>query len=238
MALTPVAERPMARTSVSGKRSAWPLALIIRIESGEIPLLPLYLDSPMASKASDIYRGHPQYYDEETRELLQSGDTPLDYPNQIVTNDVRDSQAIERAQRPYMIVASNGMLTGGRIVGHLRHLIDDPHATILFVGYQGVGTLGAHLQAGARTVTLDGQVRQVRCRIRSISGFSAHADENELLAWLGRFVEGKRPGDAGYPRRVFLVHGDPEAQVALEPKVRALGLATHVPHWHERVELD
>jgi len=208
------------------------------IESGEIPLLPLYLDSPMASRASDIYRGHPQYYDEETRELLQSGDTPLDYPNQIVTNDVRDSQAIERAQRPYMIVASNGMLTGGRIVGHLRHLIDDPHATILFVGYQGVGTLGAHLQAGARTVTLDGQVRQVRCRIRSISGFSAHADENELLAWLGRFVEGKRPGDAGYPRRVFLVHGDPEAQVALEPKVRALGLATHVPHWHERVELD
>ena len=129
------------------------------IERGEIPLLPLYLDSPMASKASDIYRHHPDYYDEETAKLLREGDTPLDYPNQIVTNDVKASQAIERAPRPYMIVASNGMLTGGRVVGHLRNLIDDPNATILFVGYQGEGTLGAHLQAGATEVKLDGQVR-------------------------------------------------------------------------------
>ena len=208
------------------------------IERGEIPLLPLYLDSPMASKASDIYRRHPDYYDEQTAELLRSGATPLDYPEQIVTNDVKASQAIERAPRPYMIVASNGMLTGGRVVGHLRRLIDDPDATILFVGYQGEGTLGAHLQAGAKEVRLDGQQRRVRCQVRSISGFSAHADETELLAWLRDFTKGKRPGDAGYPRRVFLVHGDPEAQVALEPKVQALGLATHVPHWHERVTLD
>ncbi len=108
-----------------------------------------------------------------------------------------------------MIVASNGMLTGGRVVGHLRRLIDDPDATILFVGYQGEGTLGAHLQAGAKEVRLDGQQRRVRCQVRSISGFSAHADETELLAWLRDFTKGKRPGDAGYPRRVFLVHGDP-----------------------------
>ena len=208
------------------------------IERGEIPLLPLYLDSPMASKASDIYRRHPGYYDEETAELLRSGDTPLDYPDQHVTNDMKSSQAIERAQRPYMIVASNGMLTGGRVVGHLRRLIDDPDAVILFVGYQGEGTLGSHLQAGAKEVRLDGKPRQVRCQVRSISGFSAHADETELLAWLRGFTEGKRPGDAGYPRRVFLVHGDPDAQIALEPKVRALGLATHVPHWHERVTLE
>ena len=208
------------------------------IDRGEIPLLPLYLDSPMASKASGVYRSHSDYFDDETAQLLRDGDTPLDYPAQIITNDVRQSQAIERAPRPYMIVASNGMLTGGRVVGHLRHLIDDPAATILFVGYQGEGTLGAHLQAGARTVRLDGQPRDVRCKIRSISGFSAHADESELLDWLGRFVEGKRPGDPGYPRRVFLVHGDPEAQIALEPKVRELGLATHVPHWHERVTLE
>ena len=120
------------------------------IERGEIPLLPLYLDLPMASKASDVYRHHPDYYDEETAALLRGGGTPLDYPNQIVTNDVKASQAIARAPRPYMIVASNGMLTGGRVVGHLRNLIDDPTATILFVGYQGEGTLGAHLQAGAQ----------------------------------------------------------------------------------------
>jgi Cft2 family RNA processing exonuclease len=208
------------------------------IERGEIPLLPLYLDSPMASKASDIYRHHPDYYDEETAKLLREGDTPLDYPNQIVTNDVKASRAIEHAPRPYMIVASNGMLTGGRVVGHLRNLIDDPNATILFVGYQGEGTLGSHLQAGATEVKIDGQMRAVRCRTRSISGFSAHADEGELLDWLGHFAEGKHPGDPGYPRRVFLVHGDPEAQIALEPKVRELGFATHVPHWHERVTLE
>ena len=208
------------------------------IELGEIPLLPLYLDSPMASKASGIYRRHPDYYDEETAKLLRGGETPLDYPNQIVTNDLKASQAITRAPRPYMIVASNGMLTGGRVVGHLRNLIDDPTATILFVGYQGEGTLGAHLQAGATEVKLDGQPRAVRCQIRSISGFSAHADESELLDWLGNFAKGKRSGDPGYPRRVFLVHGDPEAQVALEPKVQGLGFTTHVPHWHERVTLD
>ncbi len=208
------------------------------IDAGEIPLLPLYLDSPMASKASDVYRHHADYFDDETARLLREGETPLDYPSQIVTNHVRESQAIARAQRPYMIVASNGMLTGGRVVGHLRNLIDDPDATILFVGYQGEGTLGAHLQAGARTVRLDGQPRQVRCQVRSISGFSAHADEGELLAWIGRFADGKQPGDAGFPRRVFLVHGDPDAQVALEPKVRALGFDAHVPHWYEKVALD
>ncbi len=136
-----------------------------------------------------------------------------------------------------MIVASNGMLTGGRVVGHLRNLIDDPSAVILFVGYQGVGTLGAHLQAGAETVKIDGQVRRVRCQTRSISGFSAHADESELLDWLGHFAAGKQPGQAGFPRKVFLVHGDPDAQAALLPKVRALGFEADIPAWHEVVEL-
>ncbi|MDQ6794148.1 MAG: MBL fold metallo-hydrolase [Chloroflexota bacterium] len=208
------------------------------IERGEIPLLPLFLDSPMASKATDIYRHHPEYFDDETRRLLQTEGSPLDYPNQTITNNIKQSAAIEQTPRPYMIVASNGMLTGGRVVGHLRNLIDDPLATILFVGYQGEGTMGAHLQAGATTVKLDGQVRQVRCKIRSISGFSAHADESELLDWLGNFSRGKRPGDPGFPRRVFLVHGDPAAQLAMEPKVRGLGFQTHIPTWHERVALD
>ena len=208
------------------------------IERGEIPELPLFLDSPMASKASDVYRRHPEVYDEETASLLRDGASPLDYPNQTITRDVKASQAIAKSPRPYMIVASNGMLTGGRVVGHLRNLIDDPTATILFVGYQGEGTLGSHLQAGAREVKLDGQPRRVRCQIRSIGGFSAHADERELLDWLRGFAAGKQPGDPGYPRKVFLVHGDPEAQIAIEPKVRDLGFATHIPHWHERVVLD
>jgi metallo-beta-lactamase family protein len=225
------------------------------LEEGRIPLLPLFLDSPMASKATDVYRRHNEYYDDETRKLFQSGATPLDYPNQTVTNDIKQSQAILGSPRPFMIVASNGMLTGGRVVGHLRMLIDDPDATILFVGYQGTGTLGSHLQQGATTVKLDGQVRQVRCKVRSISGFSSHADEPGLLAWLGNFGRGATPStpspgansgansgaDAGgtrKPQTIFLIHGDPEAQVALAPKVEALGFNVRIPHWHERVTLD
>jgi metallo-beta-lactamase family protein len=208
------------------------------IDAGQIPQMPLYLDSPMASRASDVYRRHPHFYDEETAKLLAEGETPLDYPEQIVTRDVEASKAIAFANRPYMIVASNGMLTGGRSVAHLRNLIDDRGATILFVGYQGEGTLGRHLQDGAKTVKVDGQIRQVHCRVRSISGFSAHADETELLDWLRGFGNGRKPGDRGYPRRVFLVHGDPDAQLAIAPKVEALGFAVHVPQWRESVTLD
>ena len=208
------------------------------VEAGRIPLLPLFLDSPMASHASDIYRRHSEYWDDETRDLLAQHEAPLDFPKQVITNDFEDSQAISRARRPYMIVASNGMLTGGRVLGHLRELVGDPRAVLLFVGYQGEGTLGAHLQAGAKTIRIDGETHVVRCQVRSISGFSAHADEAGLLAWLSAFAAGKRPGDAGFPRHVFIVHGDPEAQEALEPRVRAMGFETLVPHWHQRVTLD
>jgi metallo-beta-lactamase family protein len=207
------------------------------IERGEIRELPLYLDSPMASRASDVYRRHPDFYDEETRDLLQSGNTPLDYPRQVITRTAAESKAIAHADRPYMIIASSGMLTGGRVVAHLRNLIDDPAATLLFVGYQGEGTLGAHLQAGAKTVKIDGQVRDVKCRVRSISGFSAHADESELLDWLGGFGRGRTPGETGYPRTVFLVHGDPDAQLAIAPRVEALGFRVHIPRWREQVDL-
>jgi metallo-beta-lactamase family protein len=208
------------------------------IDRGEIPLLPLYLDSPMASKASDIYRRHPAYYDQQTRDLLDAEGTPLDYPNQVVVNDARQSRELKHQPRPYMIVASNGMLTGGRVVNHLRDLIDDPRAVLLFVGYQGEGTLGAHLQAGAKRVRIGSEMHDVRLQVRSISGFSAHADESELLDWLRNFTTGKEPGDAGYPRRVFLVHGDPEAQVELAPKVAELGLEPYTPRWREQVALE
>jgi metallo-beta-lactamase family protein len=202
------------------------------LEAGAIPHVPLYLDSPMASHASDIYRRHPDHYDEETRRLLETGASPLDYPGQEIVRDARQSRSLPRAPRPLMIVASSGMLTGGRVVAHLRELIDDPAALLLFVGYQGEGTLGAHLQAGAREVWLDGAVRQVRCSVRSISGFSAHADESELVDWMRAFATATLR-----PRAVFLVHGDPEAAMALEPRVRELGLPTFRPSFDEEVEL-
>ncbi len=207
------------------------------VDSGRIPQLPLYLDSPMASHASDIYRAHPEAYDEETAALLAENEAPLDFPGQHVIRTVQESERIQRAAKPYMIVASNGMLTGGRSVGHAEHLLDDPSATVLFVGYQGEGTLGGHLMRGAEKARINGRELPVRATIRSLDGFSAHADEPELLAWLGGFIRGRRPGDPGVPSRVYLVHGDPPAQAALAPHVEALGLTVEVPAWHQAVPL-
>jgi metallo-beta-lactamase family protein len=208
------------------------------LDAGRIPKVKLYLDSPMASKASTIYREHTDYYDADTLALLSHGEGPIDFPDQKETPLAAQSEAIEKARRPYVIVASNGMLTGGRVLNHLRTLIGDTKAMILFVGYQGEGTLGSKLQAGLETARIDGQMYTVRCAVRSIDGFSAHADEPGLLAWLGNFIAGRKAGDPGVPRRVFIVHGDPAAQEAFEPKVAALGLPTMVPHWHQRVVLD
>jgi metallo-beta-lactamase family protein len=203
------------------------------LAAGEIPHVPLYLDSPMASRASDIYRHYPGYYDAETHTLLEKGESPLDYPGAIVADTVRRSRAIATASRPMIVIASSGMLTGGRVLNHLREHIDDPAMTLLFVGYQGEGTLGAHLQRGARSARVDGLWRKVRCRIRTIDGLSAHADEPELLEWLSHFARSERR-----PQRVFLVHGDPDASRALAPKVRALGLDPYRPAWREEVDLD
>jgi metallo-beta-lactamase family protein len=192
----------------------------------------------MAKSASDIYRAHPEAYDRETRDLLDAHHAPLDYPGQRVVQNVQESERIERANPPYVIVASNGMLTGGRSVGHASRLLDDPAATVLFVGYQGEGTLGGHLVRGAETARINGRQLKVRATIESLDGFSAHADEPELLAWLHGFIRGRRPGDPGVPSRVYLVHGDPPAQQALAPKVAALGLPVEVPAWHQTVSLD
>jgi metallo-beta-lactamase family protein len=208
------------------------------LEAGRIPHLPLYLDSPMARGASDIYRAHPEAYDEETAALLAAHESPLDYPDQHVVQNVEESQRIDRASPPYMVVASNGMLTGGRSVGHAERLLGDPTATVLFVGYQGEGTLGGHLVRGTETARIAGKQLKVKATIRSLDGFSAHADEPELLAWLGNFVRGRKPGDPGVPGTVFLVHGDPPAQAALAPKVEGLGFEVVVPAWLQTVSLD
>ena len=208
------------------------------VTAGRIPELPLYLDSPMARKASDIYRAHPEAYDEETATLLREHESPLDYPGQHVVQTIQESQAIERSKPPTIIVASNGMLTGGRSVGHASRILDDPSSTVLFVGYQGEGTLGGHLVRGAKSARINGHVMRIRATVRSLDGFSAHSDEPELLAWLGGFIRGRRPGDPGVPKRVFLVHGDPPAQQALSPKVAELGFEVEVPAWHQTVSLD
>ena len=124
----------------------WVLDDLVR--DGRIPRVPLYLDSPMASKATQVYYDHPESYDEETNALVRSGDSPLKYPGQQFTDSVEESKAIRYANRPIMVVASSGMLTGGRVMHHLKDFLPDPTCTLLFIGYQGEGTLGRHLQDG------------------------------------------------------------------------------------------
>src|SRR5207245_10822975 len=119
------------------------------------------------------------------RALIARNYAPIDYPDAVVTSGAKESLASEQAARPFVVVASNGMITGGRIVQHVKSLVGDPAMTLLFVGYQGDGTLGAHLQQGAKQVRIDGQDLEVHCQVRSIHGFSAHSDQPELPALLG-----------------------------------------------------
>ena len=211
----------------------WVLDDLVR--NGRIPRVPLYLDSPMASKATTVYVDHPEVYDAETAELLRSGDSPLNYPGQQFTDSVEESKAIRSATRPIMVVASSGMLTGGRVMHHLKDFLPDPHCTLLFIGYQGEGTLGRHIADGGKTARIDGQEFDVRCRVRVVSGFSAHADQHELEAWLAHFG---RAGADGRPKRVFIVHGDPDAAEAFAGRVRTeLGLEPHVAAHREVVPI-
>ena len=213
----------------------WVLDDLVR--DGRIPRLPLYLDSPMASKATEVYVQHPETYDEETGELLRRGDSPLKYPGQQFTDSVQESKAIRHANRPFMVVASSGMLTGGRVMHHLKDFLPDPRSTLLFIGYQGEGTLGRHIQDGGRTAKIDGQEIEVRCRVRVISGFSAHADQHELEAWLAHF--GRAGDDGPTPKRAFIVHGDPEAADAFAERIRSgLGMEPYIPRHRETVALE
>ncbi len=215
----------------------WELDRLLR--DGRIPHVPLYLDSPMASRASDVYDRHPETYDAETAALLRSGDSPLEYPGEEYTNEVDASKAIRTRPRPIMVVASSGMLTGGRILHHLKDFLPDPACTLLFIGYQGQGTLGYAIQHGAKEAHIDGQKFPIRCRVRSISGFSAHADEHELEDWVRGFAAtGGATGSDGAPKRVFVVHGDPDAARAFADRIHAdLGFDVHLPAYRETVVL-
>ena len=215
----------------------WELDRLLR--DNRIPHLPLFLDSPMASRASDVYMRHPEDYDEETAALIRSGSSPLEYPGEQFTNDAEQSKAIRTNPKPFMIVASSGMLTGGRILHHLKDFLPDPASMLLFIGYQGQGSLGYAIQHGATEARIDGQVYPVRCKVRSISGFSAHADEHELEAWVRNFTAaGGSAASDGRPKTVFVVHGDPDAANAFADRIRGdLGLDVQLPTYRQEVVL-
>jgi metallo-beta-lactamase family protein len=206
------------------------------VRRGRIRHLPLFIDSPMACEANDVYLRHPEAYDEETSALLQSGDSPLVYPGQACTSSVEASKAIVGSRRPFILVSASGMLTGGRILHHLKDLLPDPATTLLFIGYQGEGTLGRHLADGGKEARIDGQTWPVRCRVQTISGLSAHADQAELDAWIGHF--GAAGQSDGRPRSVYVTHGEPDAASAFAARIgRDLGVNAQVPALGETVTI-
>lgn len=200
-------------------------------DAGRIPRLPTFVDSPMAIEATELYCAHPEDLDPDTAQPLTSGTCPLRTADFHLARSVEASKAINAVRGPAVIIAASGMVTGGRVLHHLRARLPDPRTTVLLVGYQAVGTRGRQLQEGARSVRIFGEEVPVRARVETIHGLSAHADADGLLRWLGTAT---RP-----PRQVFVVHGEPGASEALAARIRQeLGWATAVPGYRDRLPLD
>jgi len=197
--------------------------------AGKLPDIPVYLDSPLAIKATEIFRKNKPYYDEEARAIVDRGFDPFDMPNLQFTESTKDSMAINEKRGSAIIIAGSGMCTAGRIKHHLKHNLWRPGASIVIVGFQAEGTTGRKIVDGAKQVKIFRESVDVRAKVFTIGGFSAHADQSDLLTWVGGFES--QP-------KVFVVHGEPEASRVLAEKIQEkYNLETHVPRWKERVVL-
>jgi metallo-beta-lactamase family protein len=200
-------------------------------DAGRIPRLPTFVDSPMAIEATGLYCSHPEDLDPDTAKPVLSGTCPLHTARFTLARSVDESRAINDVRGPAIIISASGMATGGRVLHHLRRRLPDPKTTVLLVGFQSPGTRGRLIQDGARTVRIFGEDVPVGARVETIHGLSAHADANGLLRWLRTAV--------GRPRRVFVVHGEPDAAEALAGRIRTeLGWSASVPDYRELITLD
>jgi len=198
---------------------------------GRIPHLKVFVDSPMAVGITDIFRHHPELFDPEVSQLLRQRRSPFDFPGLNLVRTIDESKAIDHTAGSTIVIAGSGMCTGGRIKHHLVNNISREESTILFVGYQAVGTLGRHIIDGAKEVRILGQYYQVRAEIVQLNGFSAHADRGELVRWLSSL---RKP-----PRRVFVTHGELNASQHLASLVRnSSGWETVIPSYKDQVFLD
>lgn len=175
--------------------------------------LPIYVDSPMAVSAVDLYCGALSEHDLEMTELRDRGLCPIEGPTVQLVRDRVESKALNDRKGPMVIVSASGMLSGGRIMHHLKRRLPDPETTLLFVGFQAAGTLGRRILEGAHEVRVHGQDVPVRAEILEIPALSAHADQRGLIEWAGAMP--------APPRRVYLVHGEPAAREALAAALRA-----------------
>ena len=182
------------------------------VEAGRVRDLPVALDTPMGLRVTESYRRFKRLFDREALDKVARGDDPLDFAGLYAVSRGRDSARLRDVRESMLIIAGSGMCTGGRILGHLEELLPRPETTVLFVGFQAPGTLGARIQRAARanddrarSVDVNGQPTPVRASVETLSGLSAHADRRELLRWLGAIPN---------VRRVALHHGELDAQRA------------------------
>ncbi len=187
--------------------------LLRRLEhEGRIPVLPTYVDSPLAIDATEIYLRHAEEHDFDMERLMRHGDNPLTTGHFHLARSRDQSRALNDLKGPVVIISASGMATGGRVLHHLKLRLPDTRTTVLLVGFQAAGTRGRSLQEGAKVVRILGAEVEVRARVETLDGLSAHADQAELLEWLGRFQRA--------PRQVHLVHGEPEGAGALAGAIR------------------
>jgi metallo-beta-lactamase family protein len=182
-------------------------------DASRIPALPVYLDSPMADKVTAIYARHTEEHDADARRIEASGGRPFAPRNLRICKGVDDSKRLNDTDGPGIIMAGSGMATGGRILHHFVRRLPDQRTTVLFVGYQAAGTRGRLLREGARELKMLGQSVPVRAAIMPSDAYSAHADQGEILKWLGGFT---RP-----PGTTYIVHGEPDAASALQVRIAA-----------------
>ncbi|MCB6992963.1 MBL fold metallo-hydrolase [bacterium 210820-DFI.6.37] len=178
----------------------------------ELENLMVYVDSPMATTATEVFRRNAQVFDEEMKETIAKGENPLDFKNLKFTRSTEESMRLNQDRNPKVILSASGMCEAGRIRHHLKHNLWDPKSSVIFVGYQAEGTLGRLLVEGAKEVTLFGEEIRVNAEIYNLEGFSGHADRDGLLAWLSGFQK--------EPKRIFLVHGEPDAKAAFAETVK------------------
>lgn len=199
--------------------------------AGTIPAdLPIYLDSPMAASAVDLYCRALSEHDLEMEALRDAGRCPIEGPSVHIVRDRLESQALNPRKGPMVIVSASGMLSGGRVLHHLKRRLPDPATTLLFVGFQAQGTLGRRILEGAREARIHGEMIPVRADVRQIPALSAHADQKGLVEWVSGIREP--------PRNTFLVHGEPGPCEALAAALRSkLGWTVSLPKEGDSVEL-
>lgn len=201
------------------------------VENKRIPEMPIFFDSPLAIKLTEIFKQYKEYFNENAKKVMVHDKYIFDFPGLHTTLHTKDSQMIREVQNPKIIIAGSGMSNGGRIVHHERHFLPDKNSTILLTGYQTVGSLGRLIQDGVKKVSITGEEVYVKAHVETIFGYSSHKDSDNLLV----FVENM----ADRVKKVFPVMGEPKSAMFLAQKIRDnLGIRAHAPEKDEVVMLD